>query len=55
MIFRNDYALNSDYDKFMKDVFALLQDGSNKDHDDAPDCLATYAKQVRKAYPELYN
>jgi len=55
MIFRNDYALGSDYDKFMKDVFAFLQDGSNKDHDDAPDCLATYAKQVRKLYPELYN
>ena len=55
MIFRNDYALNSDYDKFMKDLFSLLQDGSNKDHDDAPDCLATYAKQVQKMFPELYN
>ena len=55
MIFRDDYAINSDYDKFMKDVFSLLQDGSNNDHDDAPDTLATYAKQVQKMFPSLYE
>jgi len=55
MLFRNDYQINSDYDKFMKDVFSLLQDGSNSDHDDAPDTLATYAKQAQKMFPELYN
>ena len=54
-IFRNDYEINSDYDKFMKDVFALLQDGSNKEHDDAPDNLATYAKQAQKMNRELYD
>lgn len=55
MLFRNDYAINSYYDKFMKDVFALLQDGSNNDHDDAPDNLAIYSKQVRKLYRDLYE
>ena len=55
MVFRNDYAIGSDYDKFMKDIWSLLSDGSNKDHDDAPDNLATYAKQVQKSYPELYE
>lgn len=55
MRFRNDYTIGSDYDKFMQDVFKLLKDGSSKDHDDAPDSLAMYAKQAEKVFPELYN
>ena len=54
MVFRNDYTLNSEYHKFMLDVWALLEDGSNKDHDDAPDCLSILAKQAQKIYRGLY-
>lgn len=37
------YAKNSEYDKFMKDVFAFTQTGKSK-HDDAPDTLAMLAQ-----------
>lgn len=55
MLFRKDYEIGSEYHKFMTDIWALLMDGSNKEHDDAPDNLAIGAKRAQKDFRELYQ
>lgn len=42
-VFRNDYAIGSDYDKFMKNIYEYNKNGTAK-HDDAPDCLEGLVK-----------
>lgn len=51
-VFRSDYELGSDYDKFMKNIFEYNKNGTAK-HDDAPDCLeglATMANNFHLSY-----
>lgn len=44
--FRNDYAPNSDYARFMAQLGAYMKDGSSK-KDDAPDSIAGLSKFIR--------
>lgn len=44
--FRNDYALGSDYDKFMRQITSYIKMGNNK-HDDAVDSLEMLADYMK--------
>lgn len=44
---KTKYAPNSDYAKFMRDLFSWTQVGKNK-HDDAPDSLAMLAQMIQE-------
>ena len=58
--FRDDYAVGSDYDKFMRQLTSYVKMGKNK-HDDAPDAttgLAEFAKVfnfTKPQKPQTYN
>jgi len=52
--FRTDYAVNSDYDLFMKNLMSYLRVGKVK-HDDAPDAMHGLCNMIRKFYPHLYS
>lgn len=44
--FRDDYALGSDYDKFMRQLTSYVRIGKNK-HDDAPDAITGLADYMK--------
>lgn len=48
-LFRQDYEKNSDYDKFMLEVYKYTKDGKAK-HDDAPDSLTGLALLKRELF-----
>lgn len=52
-VFRNDYAVGSDYDKFMKNLTTYLKNGTSK-HDDGPDSASGLAKMFRSFLPHVY-
>ena len=52
--FRNDYEKNSQYAKFMDELFGYMKDGSSK-HDDAPDCTSGFSKMCKTFLPELFK
>lgn len=52
--FKRNYTMNSDYDKFIKNLTRYVKAGENK-HDDAPDSLHGLTNMIRKFYPHLYN
>lgn len=52
--FRQDYLPESDYDKFIQQVWRILRDGSYK-KDDAPDSLAGLCFMIRRNYLSLFE
>jgi predicted phage terminase large subunit-like protein len=53
-VFRDDYEINSDYDRFMRNLTTYLKDGKAQ-HDDAPDALQGLAKMFRAFYKHVWN
>lgn len=53
-VFREDYAVDSDYDKAMKQLFSYLKNGTSK-KDDAPDSLALLASLALDMFPHLWE
>lgn len=52
--FRDDYDRNSQYSKFMDELFTYMKNGTSK-HDDAPDALAGLSKFVQLSCPDLFT
>lgn len=53
-VFRTDYAIGSDYDKFMKNIYEYNKNGTAK-HDDAPDCLEGLVKMAIDTHPSYFK
>ena len=53
-VFRDDYEINSDYDRFMRNLTTYLKDGKAQ-HDDAPDSLQGLTKMFRAFYKHVWN
>lgn len=53
-VFRNDYELGSDYDKFMENINEYMMDESH-DHDDAPDSIEGLCSMARSFHPHLWE
>jgi predicted phage terminase large subunit-like protein len=53
-VFRSNYAIGSDYDKFMKNIFEYNKNGTAK-HDDAPDCLEGLVKMAIDTHPSYFK
>jgi len=49
-----DIIPGSDYDKFMRELFDYLKDGTSK-HDDAPDSISGLAKFIHSFMPNLFR
>ena len=53
-LFRNDYDLGSDYDKFMENINEYTADGK-AEHDDAPDSLEGLCSMIRSFHAHLWQ
>lgn len=53
-VFRDDFAVGSDYDKAMKELLTYRKDGKNR-HDDAPDSLALLSALVQDLFGHKFN
>jgi len=53
-VFREDYEIGSDYDKFMTNIFEYTQDGK-AEHDDAPDSLEGLCSMARSFHSHLWG
>jgi len=53
-VFREDYEIGSDYDKFMTNIFEYTQDGKSE-HDDAPDSLEGLCSMARSFHSHLWG
>lgn len=53
-VFRSNYTIGSDYDKFMKNILEYNKNGTAK-HDDAPDCLEGLVKMAIDTHPSYFK
>jgi PBSX family phage terminase large subunit len=53
-LFRNDYEIGSDYDKFMENIHEYTSDGK-AEHDDAPDALEGLCSMIRSFHSHLWQ
>lgn len=48
----SEYEKGGEYDKFMKNIFGYMKDGSSK-HEDAPDSISGLGKQIQRYLPDF--
>lgn len=53
-VFRSDYEIGSDYDKFMENIHEYTADGK-AEHDDAPDALEGLCSMIRSFHGHIWQ